>query len=74
MKKLSVFFAAAAVVLSQVMCFVTGFNYADMLWGIQFGYSAPASTAFLIMIPYGLAILICAALSVILWRRGKKST
>lgn len=63
-------FAALAVLLSDVMCAVVAFSYADMLWGIRYAcYSAPAGTAFLLAIPYGLAILICASLAVWFARR-----
>ena len=52
MKALSCTFAALAILLSDVMCAVVAFNYCDMLWGIRYAsYSAPASTAFLLVIP-----------------------
>lgn len=63
-------FAALAVLLSDVMCAVVAFSYADMLWGIRYAcYSAPASVAFLLAIPYGAGILVCAALSIWFARR-----
>ena len=56
MKALSCTFAALAILLSDVMCAVVAFNYCDMLWGIRYAsYSAPASTAFLLIIPYAVA-------------------
>lgn len=52
MKALSCTFAALAILLSDVMCATVAFNYCDMLWGIRYAsYSAPASTAFLLVIP-----------------------
>ena len=46
-------FAGLAVLLSDVMCA-----------GIRYGvYSAPASTAFLLAVPYAVGIVICALLA-----------
>ena len=73
MKALSRTFAALAILLSDVMCAVVAFNYCDMLWGIRYAsYSAPASTAFLLVIPYAAAIAVCTALAVIFWRKSAK--
>lgn len=73
MKALSRTFAVLAVLLSDVMCAAVAFNYCDMLWGIRYAsYSAPASTAFLLVIPYAAAIAVCAALAVIFWRKSAK--
>ena len=66
MKALSCTFAALAILLSDVMCAAVAFSYCDMLWGIRYAsYSAPASTAFLLVIPYAAAIAVCTALAVI---------
>ena len=65
MKKLSYLFAALAIVLSDIMCFVVAYNYRDMLCGIEHaGYSAPASTAFLYAIPFVVGIIVCAVLAI----------
>ena len=73
MKALSRAFAVLAILLSDVMCAAVAFNYCDMLWGILYAsYSAPASTAFLLVIPYAAAIAVCAALAVIFRRKGAK--
>ena len=65
MKKISNIFIVLAVVLSNVMCAVVGYNYATMQWGIKYaGYSAPASTAFLYAIPFVVGIIICVALAI----------
>lgn len=73
MKALSCTFAVLAILLSDVMCAAVAFNYCDMLWGIRYAsYSAPASTAFLLVIPYAAAIAVCAALAVIFWRKSAK--
>lgn len=71
MKKLSILFAALAVLLSDVMCAVVAYNYCELLWGGKYaGYSAPASTAFLLAVPYALAIAACAALAVVFRKRA----
>ena len=65
MKKFSTIFIALAVILSDVMCAVVGYNYATMQWGIKYaGYSAPASTAFLYAIPFVIGIIVCAILAI----------
>ncbi len=72
MKKLSIFFAALAVILSDVMCAVVAFNYCDILWGTEYaGYSAPADVAFLYAIPYLAAIAVCVALAIVFRRKSK---
>ncbi len=64
MKTLSAIFWILAVILSDVMCAVVAYNYCDMVWGIRYaGYSAPASTAFILAIPYGIGIAVCVILA-----------
>ena len=64
MKKLSVCFWGLVALLSDIMCAVVAWNYCSMLWGIKYaGYSAPASTAFLLAIPFVIGIAICIALA-----------
>lgn len=66
MKKFSNIFIILAVVFSDVMCAVVGYNYATMQWGIKYaGYSAPSSTAFLHAIPFMVGIVACAILAII---------
>ena len=65
MKKISNIFIVLAVVLSDVMCAVVGYNYAVLQWGSEHaGYSAPASTAFLYAIPFVTGIIVCAVLAI----------
>ena len=65
MKRLSRLFAALAIVISNVMCFVVAYNYRDMLCGIEHaGYSAPAGTAFLYAVPFAVAVTVCAVLAI----------
>lgn len=70
MRLLSQLFAAAAILLSDIMCAVVAYNYCSLEWGGKYvGYSAPANTAFICAIPYAIGILICAGLA---WLCGKK--
>ena len=65
MKKISNIFIALAIILSDVMCAVVGYNYAAMQWGIKYAcYSAPASIAFLSAIPFVVGIVVCAILAI----------
>ena len=64
MKKMSVCCWVLAALLSDIMCAVVAWNYCSMLWGIKYaGYSAPASTAFLLAIPFVIGIAISIALA-----------
>ena len=73
MKKLSYLFGALAVLLSQVRCAVVAYGYCDMLWGIQYAcYSAPASVAFLLAIPYAVGIAACVILAAVFYRKAKR--
>lgn len=68
---LSYIFVVFAILLSDIMCAAVAYNYCNMQWAIQYkGYSAPASTAFLLLIPYAAGIVICVALA---WLFHKKS-
>ncbi len=72
MKKLSIIFGVLAVILSDIMCAVVAYNYCDLLWGIEYeGYSAPASTAFVYAIPYGIGIIVCLVLAVVFYKKSK---
>ncbi|MBO5033776.1 MAG: hypothetical protein J6D08_18215 [Lachnospiraceae bacterium] len=70
MKKVSFLFTCLAILLSDVMCAVVAFNYGKMLWGTEnAGYSAPAQTAFLWVIPFLIGIVICIIVAVIAYKR-----
>ena len=72
MKKISNIFIALAVILCSVMCAVVAYNYASMQWAIKYaGYSAPTSVAFLYAIPYGIGIVVCAVVAMVLRKKGK---
>ena len=74
MKQLSICFWIIAVLLSDKMCAVVAYNYSGMKWGIQYaGYSAPAWTAFLLAIPFVVAIAVCIVLAVIFKRKSRKA-
>lgn len=61
-KLLAFLFAALAILLSNVMCAVVAYNYCALQWGGRYaGYSAPADTALLLCIPYGIGIAVCVA-------------
>lgn len=63
MKMISNVFGLLAILLSDVMCAVVAYNYCDLTWGGKYaGYSAPASTAFILVIPYLIGIIVCVAL------------
>ena len=71
MKKLSVCFLILAVLLSDIICAVVAWNYSSMLWGIKYaGYSAPASTAFMLAIPFAVGIAICIGLALFFKKRS----
>lgn len=72
MKKLAVLFAILGVLLSDIMCAVVSYHYRDMLCGIAHaGFSAPADTALLLAIPYGIGIVVCAVLSIVFARNAR---
>ena len=72
MKKLSIIFGLLAVLLSDIMCAVVAYNFRDMLCGIEHaGYSAPSSTAFLLVIPYAIGIAICIVLAIVFKKKAR---
>ncbi len=71
MKKLTNLLVFLAVILSDIMCAVVAYNYCNLKWcGEVAGGSAPASTAFIYIIPF--AIAIAAVLAVAYALRKKK--
>lgn len=73
MKGFSTLFSILAILLTNVMCGVVGFNYGKMVWGVEnAGYSAPASTALPLSIPYLIGIVVCVVLAFVF--RKKKQT
>ena len=70
MKTISNLFLILAVLLSDVMCAVVAYNYCDMMWGIKYaGYSALVSTAFLVAIPFAIAIVVCVVIALYFKKR-----
>ncbi len=75
MKKLYVTFGLLAILLSDVMCAVVAYNYCKLTFGARYaGYSAPASTAFLLAIPYLAGIVICIILAFAFHRKQSNQT
>ena len=73
-KYLSYVFGGLAILLSDVMCAVVAYSYCDMQWGSRYAaYSAPASVAFLFIIPYAVGIAICVILACFFCRMYHKS-
>ena len=71
MKTLSVLFWIAAGLLSHIMVAVVAWNYCDMKWGIKYlAYSAPASTAFLLAIPYAVGVAVCVGLALFFQKKA----
>ena len=71
MKKLSVIFGLLAVLLSDVMCAVVAYNYCNLTLGAKYaGFSAPASAAFLLAIPYLAGIIICIILALVFRKKA----
>ena len=53
-----------AALLSHAMCAAVAYEYCALQWGGRYAaYSAPASTAFLYFIPYGIGIVLCIILA-----------
>ena len=72
-KYLIAFFTAFAILLSNVMCAAVAYNYCTLQWCGQYGgCSAPADTAFLLCIPYGVGIIICVTLTWIFYKKHQK--
>ena len=72
MKKLFILFTALAIILSDVMCATVAAIYTDVYWGMKYaGYSAGPDVAFVIAIPFLIAIVICVILAVVFYRKSK---
>ena len=73
MRKISNIFIVLAIILSNVMCAVVAYLYCNLQWGGKYaGYSAPAWLAFYYAIPYGISILICISIAIVLRKRESK--
>lgn len=72
MNRLHILFAAIAVLLSDIMCFVVAYNYRDILCGIEHaGFSAPATLAFIYAVPFLIGIAVCVVLSIRFYKKSK---
>ena len=74
-KHVSCLFALLAVLLSNVMCAAVAYHYCALQWGGRYaGYSAPASTAFLLCIPYGIGVAVCVMTAWFFHEKSRKSS
>ena len=70
-KSLERVFAAAAILLSDIMCAVVGYEYSALEWGGRYGLnSAPPYIAFLYAVPFVVGIVICVILSLVFHRKA----
>lgn len=70
---LSVIFAVLTVILLVIIGITVTYNYTAMPYGIWYlGLSAPANSAFLLIIPYGLAVIVSLVVSSFFRRRDVK--
>ena len=60
-----------AIILSDIMCVVVGYEYCALQWGGRYaGWSAPPSTAFVYAVPFAGGIVLCMILSRLLHKRA----
>ena len=65
-KYLTHIFAALAILLSDVMCATVAYTYRDMLCADKhMGHSAPASLAFIYVVPFLAAIGACILMAIV---------
>ena len=69
-KYLTHIFAAIAILLSDVMCALVAYTYRDMICGAKHaGHSAPASLAFIYVVPFIAAIGACVLLAIVFHKK-----
>lgn len=74
MRNLSRLFLVLALILSHTMCAAVASQYTGLLYCGRYGLcSAPASTAFLLFIPFLIGISICLGLSRVFRKRKTDS-
>ena len=75
MKIISAIFWVISALLTNAMFANVAYNYSSMVCGIEYkGFSAPASAAFLVGIPYLIGIIICAVLAIVFQKKSKQLT
>ncbi|MEY8234494.1 hypothetical protein AALA36_02045 [Lachnospiraceae bacterium 66-29] len=73
-KRLSYFFLGLAILLSNFCAATVAFNYCNLQWMIIYqGFSAPASIAFFLIIPYTVGIIICLIFAWFFFQKYQKS-
>ena len=72
-KKLKRIFIVLSLILSHMMCASVASSYTGLLWcGKYAGCSAPASIAFVLIIPYGAGIFFCLLAAFYFHRKMKR--
>ena len=72
MKKLSCIFTTIAIILSDIMCFVVGYQYRHMICGVDhLHFSASPEIAFIYVIPFAVAIIVCVILAIVFYKKSK---
>ncbi len=73
MKRLSTSFFILAILISNIMSAFVAYKYCDFLWAEKYSAtSAPATVAFLYLIPFIIVIGICITLSLIFLKKEKR--
>lgn len=65
--------SAMAVLISNIGCAAVAYSYREAICAIEHGgFSAPASIAFLLAIPYAIGAAVCAVLAIVFFKKAKK--
>lgn len=71
-KIISIIFTVLTILLSHLMCINITYNYVRLSFGgLYFGFSAPPSFSFILLIPYGIIIIVFALIAFVFWRKYK---
>ena len=73
MKRITCGFALLSLLLTMVACGIVPYVYRDMQCAAEHGgASAPASLAFLWLIPFGVAVVACAVVAIVCYKKSRK--
>ncbi|MGM9662227.1 MAG: hypothetical protein ACI3WR_03940 [Oscillospiraceae bacterium] len=68
-------FTVLALALSHTMCAAVAYEYCALDWSGRYALTSfPPSAAFLLAVPCGCGILLCALLALFFHRRAKQGT